>query len=129
VFERDGHRWSYSVDSRVISQGTGIPMDPGYFALTDGQPGVLDALPLPQLDSGPFFSYALQWIAFGIMAPLGIGYLIYSELRPSEPGMERSAEPGRRSGRRRMSVAEAVAEEERQEREESNPDADFSRNR
>ena len=87
---------------------------------TDGQPGVLSPLPLPQLDSGPFFSYALQWIAFGIMAPLAIGYLIYNELRPSPELAGGEAQTSQRPGRRRkMSVAEAVAEEERREREQA----------
>jgi cytochrome oxidase assembly protein ShyY1 len=128
AFSRDGHHWTYSVDSGVVASATDLPIQPGYFALTEGQPGVLTALPLPQLDSGPFFSYALQWITFGIMAPLGIGYLIYNELRPSdaftppESGEDGSGdEPKRpRTGRRRrMSVAQVIAEEERQEREEA----------
>lgn len=115
VFERDGHRWTYAVSSRIVGAGTGIPMQPGYFALVDGQPGVLAALPLPVIDSGPFFSYALQWITFGIMAPIGIGYLIYSELHPSPDGERRPIRPKQR----RMSVAQAIAEEERMEREAS----------
>jgi hypothetical protein len=38
-------------------------------------------LPLPKLDAGPFLSYGIQWIAFGIVAPLGLGYFVYSELK------------------------------------------------
>ena len=38
-------------------------------------------MPLPQLDAGPFLSYGIQWIAFGIVAPLGLGYFVYSEIR------------------------------------------------
>lgn len=111
TFEREGHRWTYSVDSATVARGTGMPLEPGYFALVEGQPGVLGALPLPQLDSGPFFSYALQWIAFGIMAIAGVGYLVYAELRPEE-------QAGAVRKPRKMSVAEAVAEDERREREE-----------
>jgi cytochrome oxidase assembly protein ShyY1 len=122
TFERDGHRWAYSVDSRLVRTSTSMPIRPGYFALNSGQPGVLEPLPLPQLQSGPYFSYALQWIAFGIMAPLAIGYLIYAELRPSDLPAERTTEPttgqSKRRGRR-MSVAEAIAEDERREREEA----------
>ncbi|MGW0892826.1 SURF1 family cytochrome oxidase biogenesis protein [Saccharopolyspora sp. NPDC002578] len=113
VFERQGHRWTYSVDSRVITDGTGVALRPGYFALVDGQPGGLAALPLPQLSSGPYFSYALQWIAFGVMAIAAIGYLIYAELRPPEQTAGAVRKP------RKMSVAEAVAEDERREREEA----------
>lgn len=47
----------------------------------DGQPGGLEPLPLPNVDAGPFLSYGIQWIAFGIVAPLGLGYFLYSELR------------------------------------------------
>ena len=111
TFQREGHRWTYSIDSSVLSQGTGMQLRPGYFALVDGQPGVLGPLPLPQLESGPFFSYALQWISFGIMAVAGVGYLIYAETRPEERvGSVRKS--------RKMSVAEAVAEDERREQEQ-----------
>jgi cytochrome oxidase assembly protein ShyY1 len=117
TFVRDGHRWSYAVDSNTVAQGTGLPLRPGYFALVDGQPGVLTSLPLPRLESGPYFSYALQWIAFGVMAPLAIGYLIYAELHPPDSAGGSGESSGHRGGRRRMSVAEAIAEEERQEQQ------------
>src|SRR5699024_1286227 len=53
----------------------------GYIQLDDDQPGGLGAIPLPNLDSGPYLSYGLQWLTFGIMAPLGAGYFIWSEIR------------------------------------------------
>lgn len=81
TFTRGGHLWTYAVDSRTVGAGTNIPMRPGYFALAENQPGVLNPLPLPQLQTGPYFSYALQWIVFGIMAPAGAIYLIYNEIR------------------------------------------------
>ena len=109
AFAHDNHTWVYAVNARTVGDGTGLALHPGYFALVDGQPGGLDPLPLPRLESGPYFSYALQWIAFGAMAILAIGYLIYSELRPQEGT----------PGKRKLSVAEAVAEEERREREEA----------
>ena len=31
---------------------------------------------LPHLDAGPFLSYGIQWIAFGIIAPIGVGYFV-----------------------------------------------------
>lgn len=118
TFEREGHQWTYAVDSKTVSDGTGIPIRPGYFALTADQPGVLSPLPLPHLESGPYFSYALQWIAFGVMAPLAIVYLVYAELRPAAPG--NPAQPGSNTrGRRKMSVAEAIMEDERREQEEA----------
>ncbi|MER7011467.1 SURF1 family protein [Saccharopolyspora sp. NPDC000359] len=123
LFEHDGHRWAYALNARTISEGTGIDLRPGYFALNEGQPGVLGALPLPRLESGPYFSYALQWIAFGIMAIIAIAYLIYSELRPgARPAWREGAEPAQgteQPRRKKMSVAEAIAEDERREREEA----------
>ena len=42
---------------------------------------MLGVLPLPQTDSGPYLSYGLQWLAFGIMAPLALAYFVRAELR------------------------------------------------
>ncbi|MBB5156145.1 SURF1 family cytochrome oxidase biogenesis protein [Saccharopolyspora phatthalungensis] len=125
LFDHDGHRWAYAVNAETIGNGTGVALRPGYFALDEGQPGALDALPLPRLESGPYFSYALQWIAFGIMAIIAIGYLIYSELRPgARPAWQEEAAanstadaPSTGGRRKKMSVAEAIAEDERRERE------------
>ena len=36
---------------------------------------------MPKLDRGWHLSYGLQWIAFGIMAPLGLGYFVWAEFR------------------------------------------------
>lgn len=113
-FSHDGHRWVYAVDSGTVAAATGLDLHPGYFMLGNGEPGVLEPLPLPRLESGPYFSYALQWITFGVMAIGAIGYLIYSEVRPSGDPAKPTA--GRTS--RRRSVAEAIAEEERREAEE-----------
>lgn len=130
TFPRDGRLWTYSVNSQVVSAGTQVPMRPGYFALDAGQPGGLNPLPLPQLETGPYFSYALQWIVFGIMAPFGVGYLVHSEVKasrtpqgqPARPAPAAPAEPEPRPRRtprgwrgQKRSVAQAIAEEERQE--------------
>ncbi len=103
----DGKLHSYTVDSRVVARASGLGIRPGYFQLDDGQPGVLGALPLPQTDSGPFFSYALQWIAFGTMAILGWLYFTVRELKPG--GALTSPKPSRE---RRKSVAQILAEDE-----------------
>lgn len=79
VVRQDGHRQVYAVSTRTVSAATGVRLDPGYLQLVDGAPGVLSALPLPQLDPGPSFGYALQWIAFGTMAPLGLAYFAWRE--------------------------------------------------
>ena len=57
----------------------------------EDQPGGLGVLPLPHLDAGPFLSYGIQWIAFGILAPIGLGYFIYVEIRQRR--RERAEQP------------------------------------
>ncbi|MGH3687622.1 MAG: SURF1 family cytochrome oxidase biogenesis protein [Pseudonocardiaceae bacterium] len=79
VVQQDGHRQVYAVSTRTVSAATEVRLEPGYLQLAEGSPGVLSALPLPQLDSGPSFAYALQWLAFGIMAPLGLAYFAWQE--------------------------------------------------
>jgi cytochrome oxidase assembly protein ShyY1 len=105
-----GRLQSYVVDSRVVARSANLGLRPGYFQLDVDQPGVLGALPLPQTDSGPFLSYALQWIAFGAMAVLGWLYFTVRELKP---GGALTAPKG--EGTRRKSVAEILAEDEERE--------------
>jgi cytochrome oxidase assembly protein ShyY1 len=106
-----GRRQVYAVDSRTVARATGLPIRPGYLQLESGSPGVLGPLPLPELDAGPFLSYALQWLAFGTMALLGLAYFTWREIKPG--GV--LAEP-RPDQRRRRSVAQQIAEEEAAER-------------
>ncbi|MQA15476.1 MAG: SURF1 family protein [Pseudonocardiaceae bacterium] len=85
---RDGTTQIYAIDPATVTSLTGIELQPGYVQLNAGQPGVLSALPLPQRSSGPHLAYALQWLAFGVMAPLGLGYFAWREgtdRRPDEP--------------------------------------------
>jgi cytochrome oxidase assembly protein ShyY1 len=101
---------AYSIDSDVVGAATNLQIRPGYFQLEAGQPGVLGALPLPQLDAGPFFSYALQWLAYGTMAVLGWLYFTIRELKPGGALSEPSGRP-----ERRRSVAEILADDEKAE--------------
>lgn len=110
----------YRVTSRVVARLSGLDVRPGYFQLEDGQPGVLGALPLPRMQAGPFFSYALQWIAFGVMALLGWLYFTVRELRPG--GALDATE------HRRKSIAELLAEDDPAERGATDP-ADGARQR
>ncbi|UGT45095.1 SURF1 family protein [Nocardia yamanashiensis] len=84
----DGYRQVYSIDTVQESTVLDVPLTPiptnargGYLQLAEKQPGVFTPDPLPQLDAGPYLSYGLQWLAFGIMAPLGLGYFVYAEIR------------------------------------------------
>ncbi|MDI2032605.1 SURF1 family cytochrome oxidase biogenesis protein [Saccharopolyspora sp. TS4A08] len=125
LFDHDGHRWAYAVNSGTISEGTGLALRPGYAALSEGQPGVLGALPLPRLESGPYFSYALQWIAFGIMAIITIGYLIYTELRPdSAPAWRRQDSDGPEPGAPEPDSAHSNSEAGRPDSETGRPGSD-----
>ncbi|WP_020662366.1 SURF1 family protein [Amycolatopsis benzoatilytica] len=106
----NGKLQSYTVDSRVVAKASGLDIRPGYFQLDANQPGVISPLPLPQLESGPYFSYALQWLAFGTMALLGWLYFTIRELRPG--GALTIERPERATRNRRKSVAEMLAEDE-----------------
>lgn len=80
-FKQDGITQVYSISSTQIAQLTGVPLTAEYLQLVDGQPGGLGVIALPHLDAGPFLSYGIQWIAFGIVAPIGLGYFVVAEMR------------------------------------------------
>jgi cytochrome oxidase assembly protein ShyY1 len=105
---RDGRLQVYAVGAGVVEHATGLDIRAGYLQLNDRNPGVLGALPLPELDSGPFLSYALQWIAFGTMALLAWLYFTWREIKPG--GALATERP------KRISVAQQIAEEEARER-------------
>lgn len=109
----DGHQQVYAVDSRAVAAVTGLSIRPGYLQLSDGSPGVLTARPLPELEAGPFLSYALQWLTFGTMALLAWLYFSWREIRPGGALTERRPTAERP---RRVSVAQQIAEEEARER-------------
>ncbi|WP_033442698.1 SURF1 family cytochrome oxidase biogenesis protein [Saccharothrix sp. NRRL B-16314] len=111
AFQEDQHRQVYSVNAAVVGRAAGLDIRPGYFQLTEGQPGVEESLPLPKLDAGPFFSYALQWIAFGAMALGGWLYFTVREVRPGGALDDRDRDQGKTKVRRK-SVAEQLAEDE-----------------
>ncbi|BBY09685.1 putative SURF1-like protein [Mycobacterium marseillense] len=80
-FVGDGVQQVYSIDTEQVAVLTKVPLAGSYLQLIDGQPGGLGVVGVPQLDAGPFLSYGIQWIAFGILAPIGLGYFVYSEIR------------------------------------------------
>ncbi|MUM32501.1 SURF1 family protein, partial [Mycolicibacterium sp. CBMA 361] len=80
-FKQDRIQQVYSINTTQISQVTGVPLAGDYLQLVDGQPGGLGVIALPHLDAGPFLSYGIQWIAFGIVAPIGLGYFVFAEIR------------------------------------------------
>lgn len=80
-FRQDGAQQVYAIDTAQISTVLNVPLTGSYLQLVPDQPGGLGAISLPHLDAGPFLSYGIQWIAFGIIAPIGLGYFIVSEVR------------------------------------------------
>jgi cytochrome oxidase assembly protein ShyY1 len=80
-FRQDGAQQVYSINIEQIAALTRVPLAGSYLQLTEDQPGGLGVIGLPHLDAGPFLSYGIQWIAFGIIAPIGLGYFIYAEVR------------------------------------------------
>ncbi len=81
----------YFIDSGQIGQFIGTDLVNGYLQLDEDQPGGLGTIPLPQLDAGPYLSYGLQWLAFGIMAPLGLAYFVRAELRERRKARDATA--------------------------------------
>jgi cytochrome oxidase assembly protein ShyY1 len=90
-FRENGTQQVYSINTAQISALTRVPLAVSYVQLVEGQPGGLGVLQLPHLDSGPFLSYGIQWIAFGIIAPILLGYFVYAEIRQRRG--ERAAAP------------------------------------
>lgn len=92
----EGFRQVYFVDAGQVGQVLGTDLIDGYLQLDADQPGSFEPIPLPQLDAGPYLSYGLQWLAFGIMAPLGLAYFVRAELR--ERRKERADAADRKAG-------------------------------
>lgn len=76
-----GYDMVYSISPGQIGSLEGIGVVQPYLQLLSDQPGVLDPIPLPQLETGNHLSYGLQWILFGIAAPAGLFYFLVSDSR------------------------------------------------
>lgn len=100
VLDEAGFRQLYVADSRLLGSATGLALEPGRLQLAADQPGVLSPLPVAPVAGGaPFtnLSYALQWITFGVIALLALGYFIRLEL------LQRRGRPDRSALRRALS--------------------------
>ncbi len=78
---KDNVRQVYSINIDQVATLTGVPLAGSYLQLADNQPGGLGVIEMPHLDAGPFLSYGIQWISFGIIAPILLGYFVYAEIR------------------------------------------------
>src|SRR5208337_469457 len=105
-FSQDGVQQVYSINNEQIAALTKVPLVGSYLQLVEDQPGGLGVIGIPHLDAGPFLSYGIQWITFGIVAPIGLGYFVYSELRVRR--QEKQAAP--RAAEAPMSVEEKLAD-------------------
>ena len=79
----DGHRQVYGADSRALAAATGLDLVPGYLQLDPAAPGALGPLPIaPSTGGAPFtnLSYALQWLTFGAIALIALGYFVRLEM-------------------------------------------------
>ncbi|OLT01975.1 hypothetical protein BJF90_30260 [Pseudonocardia sp. CNS-004] len=96
AIESGGHRQIYASDSRALAAATGVPLEPGFLQLAEGQPGVLRPLDVAPTAGGgaPFtnFSYALQWLTFGVIALFALGYFVRLELLQRRGGPDRRTE-------------------------------------
>lgn len=72
-------RTAYTAASSTVLEGQYDAVYQGYVQLAAESPGAAQAIELPADNSRPFFSYAIQWLSFGVIAILGLGYFIYRE--------------------------------------------------
>lgn len=92
-FTKDGVPQVYSINIGQVATLTGIPLAGSYLQLVDNQPGGLGVIGVPHLDAGPFLSYGIQWISFGIVAPILLGYFAYAEIRARRAEKPKTAMP------------------------------------
>jgi cytochrome oxidase assembly protein ShyY1 len=97
----DGLNQAYAVNATALAgvdgtTGPGGNVLLGYIQLVVPSPGVLAEIGMPQTSVGPYFSYALQWCAFGGMSILAICYFIFREATdPRGPDERNVAYPER----------------------------------
>lgn len=97
----DGRQTVRVVDPAVLGDTLGHTLEPaGYLQLVGDQPGALNPAPVPGIESGPYLSYGLQWLLFGLLAPAGLAYFAWSEIRTRHrvAEQESAAEDARPTG-------------------------------
>ncbi|MBU6265387.1 MAG: SURF1 family protein [Actinomycetales bacterium] len=89
-----------TIELPLIQEVLNAPTYTGAYGLLDSEtPAPVEAEPLPALkpalDEGAHLSYALQWIMFGVLAFIGLGWAVRNELRirnsETEAGQARAA--------------------------------------
>lgn len=108
--EGSGYHQVYGINTQQVSGLISVPLGTDYLQLTADSAGVVNAIPVPSQDRGNHLSYGFQWIAFGIMAPLGLGYFVYSEIRERRRDREETEE---------MAAAQTTSQPEPEDRQEA----------
>lgn len=91
----DGMPAVRAIDPAVLGGTLGHSLEPaGYLQLTADQPGSLAPAPIPAIETGPYLSYGLQWLLFGVLAPLALFYFAWSEIRARRRDAEELAAAG-----------------------------------
>lgn len=70
-----------AISPEQISKATGVNLAPDTIQLAENQAGTLSAIPLPQLENGPYLSYGIQWVVLGALAPVGLIWGIWAQMR------------------------------------------------
>ena len=84
-----------TIELPLIQEVLGSPTYTGAYGLLESEtPSSVESAPLPalkpSLDEGAHLSYALQWIMFGILAFIGLGWAVRNELRIRNSDTEES---------------------------------------
>jgi cytochrome oxidase assembly protein ShyY1 len=72
------------INAPAIAASTGLDLADGYMTVDEQVPAPgagLSGFPLPELDSGPHFFYALQWFFFALLALGGLVYFAREDVR------------------------------------------------
>lgn len=94
-----------TIELPLIEEVLNQPTYTGAYGLLDSEtPAPIESAPLPALkptlDEGAHLSYALQWIMFGILAFIGLGWAVRNEIRirnsETEAGQAKMAEQARK---------------------------------
>jgi cytochrome oxidase assembly protein ShyY1 len=93
-----GVRQIYSINTDQVTKLTGVALAKPYLQLVEAQPGGLGVVGLPHLDAGPFLSYGIQWITFGVVAPILLGYFVSAEIRVRRAEASQSTSPVQAAG-------------------------------
>lgn len=76
-----GRQMVRNVETSAIGPLVGLELAPHHLELPGDQPGSLEPVPTPTIEAGSYLSYGMQWLSFGVLAPIGLGYFLWSEIR------------------------------------------------